>query len=245
MPHIEMAHAPKKTEYYNEIPPAQLSWLFRVRQIARTMVVKPYSAQLLRQQRGDFRRYMNDPEEARHVSRLLAECGVRFVLVEGLPGSKIDGVCFWLDANSPVIGLSLRHDRIDNFWFVLGHEIEHVLHKHGMEHEIVDVDICGDDAQAFGAADSDEKIANDGAAEFCLPQKEVTSFIARKAPYFSERDILGFARRVDVHPGIVIGQIQKRTGRWELLRKYLVKIRHHVLPGAIVDGWGQIAPISL
>ena len=46
---------------------------------------------------------------------------------EALPSSKIDGVCLWLDQHSPVIGMSLRFDRIDNFWFVLGHEIEHAL----------------------------------------------------------------------------------------------------------------------
>ena len=48
-----------------------------------------------------------DPEETRHVPRILSECGVRLVIVEGLPNGKIDGVCTWLDKNSPVIGLSL------------------------------------------------------------------------------------------------------------------------------------------
>ncbi|KAI1694314.1 hypothetical protein Ddc_22202 [Ditylenchus destructor] len=51
--------------------------------------------------------------------------------VEALSGSKIDGACFWLDAHKPVIGMTLRFDRIDNFWFVLRHEIEHVLREDG------------------------------------------------------------------------------------------------------------------
>jgi HTH-type transcriptional regulator/antitoxin HigA len=71
------------------------------------------------------------PEESRHVPRLLLECGVRFILVEKLPQADIDGVCFWLDAKSPVIGMSTRRDKIDNFWFVLRHEIQHVLERHG------------------------------------------------------------------------------------------------------------------
>ena len=83
------------------------------------------------------------PEETRHIPRLMAECGVRFVIVEVLPQAKIDGACFWLDANSPVIGMSARFDRIDNFWFVLRHEIEHVLRKDGMEAEIVDAELEG------------------------------------------------------------------------------------------------------
>lgn len=242
--HIELAHAAKKSQYYEEIPPEQLAWLFRVKQIAKSTPVKPYSEKGLQQEREKLRRYLVDPEEARHVARALAECGVRFVVVEGLPSSKIDGVCFWLDG-SPVIGMSLRHDRIDNFWFVLAHEVEHVLQRHGMEKEVIDVDLCTEAAQAYGSIKHEEEVANAAAAEFCIPQKEMTSFIARKAPYISEKDVLGFARRVQVHPGIVVGQVQKRTGRWDYLRKHLVKIRHHILPGAMVDGWGQVAPVAL
>lgn len=175
------------------------------------------------------------------------EAGVRLVIVEGLSGGKIDGVCFWLDAQSPVIGITLLHDRIDNFWFVLRHEIEHVLRRHGMEVEVIDIDL-GKSMMGHNTppVESDEEgLANAAAAEFCVPQKDMTSFIARKTPFFAERDILGFAKRVQVHPGIIVGQIQHRTGRWDLLRKHLVKIRQYVLPGAMVDGWGQVAPVSL
>ena len=45
---------------------------------------------------GRLRRLTLDPEEARHVPRILMECGIRFIVVESLPGAKIDGVCFWL-----------------------------------------------------------------------------------------------------------------------------------------------------
>ena len=73
----------------------------------------------------DIEQLMVEPEEVRHVPRILAEAGVRLVIVEPIPGSKIQGVCFWLDNNrSPVIGLSLKCDQIDKFWFNLWHEIE-------------------------------------------------------------------------------------------------------------------------
>jgi HTH-type transcriptional regulator/antitoxin HigA len=138
----------------------------------------------------------------------------------------------------------LLHDRIDNFWFVVRHEIEHVLRRDGMEVEVIDVDL----GKHIGGNDSvseQERIANEAAADFCIPRKEMASFIARKNPFFSERDVLGFAKRVQVHPGLVAGQIQHATGRWDLFRKHLAKIRQHVLPSAIVDGWGQAAPVSL
>jgi HTH-type transcriptional regulator / antitoxin HigA len=241
IPHLQ--HAARKSSYYNETPSAQLAWLFRVRQIAKTMVTGKYSEKAFREALSRLRALLVDPEETRHVPRILAECGVRFVIVEGLPNAKIDGACFWLDKNSPVIGLSFRFDRNDNFWFVLRHEIEHVLRRDGQSKEIIDVDM--DALPTDGTLPVEEAAANSAAADFCIPKAEIESFFARKAPFFAERDVIGFARRINVHPGLVVGQIQKRTQRWDLLRRHLVKVRAHVLPGATVDGWGTPAPVVL
>ena len=135
------------------------------------------------------------------MSKILSECGVRFVIVEPLPKGKIDGVCFWLDLNSPVIGMSLRFDRIDNFWFVLRHEIEHVLRRHGRDTEMVDVDLVGPRPMRDELSSAEERDADSAAAEFTVPQAEIADFIARKNPFFSERDVLGFARRLGIDPG--------------------------------------------
>jgi HTH-type transcriptional regulator/antitoxin HigA len=239
IPHME--HAAKKSTYYDETPPAQLAWLFRVRQIAKTIPAPKYSEKALRETVTRFRSMLVDPEEARHVPRMLAEAGVRLVIVEGLPNAKIDGVCFWLDKQSPVIGLSMRFDRIDNFWFVVRHEAEHVFRKDGQTKEIIDVDVTDTDRADLPP---EERAANAAAADFCVPVAEMDSFIARKSPFFAEKDVIGFARRMNVHPGIVVGQIQKRTKRWELLRRHLVKVRSFILPNAIVDGWGVAAPVD-
>lgn len=239
-------HAAKRTEC-EEFPPAQLAWLFRVRQIAKSMTAPKYSGPALTIALGQLRRLTLDPEEIRHVSRVLSECGVRFVLVESLPNAKIDGVCLWLNAHSPVIGMSLRHDRIDNFWFVLRHECEHVLQGHGRGRPegMVDVELEGDRAGVEASVPEEERIANAAAAEFCVPQADLRSFIARKNPFISEKDVVGFARRLQIHPGLVVGQIQSKTNRYDFLRRYLTKIRPYALPGAMVDGWGRVAPVSL
>ena len=239
IPHMD--RVAKKSSYYDETPPAQLAWLFRVRQIAGTMTAPAYSEKSLRVAISRLKAMLVDPEEARNVPRILAECGVRFVIVEGLPNAKIDAVCFWLNKQSPVIGMSLRFDRIDNFWFVLRHEIEHVLRKDGQKKEIIDVNLDGkDDPNLPG----EECVANAAAADFCVPTAEMNLFIARKAPFFAERDVIGFARRLNVHPGLVVGQIQRHTERWDFLRRYLVKVRGFVLPGSMVDGWGVAASVS-
>jgi HTH-type transcriptional regulator / antitoxin HigA len=242
VPHL--TYAPKKT-HYNVLSATQLAWLFRVRQIANAIAGPKYSERSLRSALPRLRQLLADPEETRHVPRILMDCGVRFVLVEPLPQGKIDGVCFWLSDGSPVIGMSMRVDRIDNFWFVLRHEIEHVLQEDGREEEVIDMELKGPRI-GDNSLPMSERTADEAAAEFCIPQDRIEDFIARKSPFFSERDILGFARVIQVHPGIVVGQIQNRTGRWELLRRYLVKIREFVLlGGANFDGWGQVAPVSI
>ena len=241
-----LAHSAKKTTYEeNEIPPAQLAWLFRVRQIAKSISVHPYSPDLLCAAVERMLKMRVAPEDMRHIPRILFECGVRFIMVEALPKSKIDGVAFWLDKDSPVIGLSARYDRIDNFWFVLRHEIEHILKGHGKDVAIIDADLEGDRADHSSSLISDEeRIANGAAADFCVPTEKIESFVRRKHPFYYEKDVVAFSKVNAIHPGLVVGQIQRRTKRYDYLRNYQVRVRHFVAPNAMVDGWGQTVPIS-
>jgi HTH-type transcriptional regulator / antitoxin HigA len=240
-----LPHAAKKTAVSEDATPAQLAWLHRVKQIASEMLVKRYSPQSVRGGVDHLRKMLSAAEEARKAPRILAECGIRFVVVESLPSAKIDGVCFWLDDNSPVIGMSLRHDRMDNFWFVLRHEIEHILCLHGRQHAMMDAELEGERSGTGASVADEERVANAAAADFCVPTAQLQGFIARKAPYFSERDILGFATTLRIHPGLVAGQLQHKTGRYDRFRTHLVKIRSIVAPSATVDGWGDVAPVGI
>jgi len=232
-------HAAKKTSAGEQASSAQLAWLYRVRQIAKELLVPKYQEVAAYAAIPRLQTLLSAPEEARHVPRILRECGIRFVVVEALKSSKIDGACLWLDEHSPVIGMTMRFDRMDNFWFVLRHELEHVLQGHGKTAPLLDVDLNGD------ATDEEEKLANIAASEFCAPKARIDSFIKRKAPIFPERDFLGLAKVLGVHPALVAGQIQFKTGRYDLFRSHLVKIRDRVLPCAVVDGWGDVAPVGL
>ena len=237
-------HAAKKSSYEErEIPPAQLAWLFRVRQIARSVSAPRYSEKGLRAAIGEFQSLLYAPEEIRWVSRILMECGVRFIIVEKLPNADIDGVCFWLDTHSPVIGMSTRRDKIDNFWFVLRHECEHVLQCHGRNEEMIDDNLEGEKASTSKTLPPEEQIANAAAADFCVPVEKLNSFLARKHPFYYEKDVIAFARLLNRHPGLVVGQMQHRLERYDYLTRYLVKVRQFVLPGSIADGWGQVVPV--
>jgi len=233
----QFPYAAKKSAGDEDEPPprSQLAWLFRVKQLAEAMPVGRYSERRLRESLPRIQALTSAPEEIRHVPGILEDCGVRFVIVEPLPGSKIDGVCFWIGGD-PVIGMTLRFDRIDNFWFVLRHEIEHVLRRDAMA---VDTEMEKEDENL----PEQEKLANRAAAEFCVPSEELENFIVRVEPLFSRRRVEAFAAFLGVHPGLVVGQLHHKLKRWDLLRDYLVGIRDIVVPNAMSDGYGAVCPV--
>lgn len=239
-----VAFAAKRT-HYDETPPHQRAWVFRVRQLANGMKVGTYIPDKLRALLPKLRSLMIDPESVAAVPALLAECGVRFVVVEVLPNAKISGVCTWLDDETPVIGMSTLYDRLDNFWFVLRHELEHVLRGHGKRSIGMIDHLAGEGTIDANGSIEEEAIADAEAADFCVPAAKMESFYARKRPYFSERDVLGFAALMAVHPAIVVGQLQKRMKRFDYLRKYQVPIRRYLLKEAVADGWGNVADAQL
>lgn len=239
----QIPHVARKTNAGEDATPAQLAWLHRVVQIAEAMECKPYDERALYRARAKLKALMMQPDGIRQVPGILAEYGVRFVIVEGLPSGKIDGVCIWLNPDKPVIAMSLRLDRIDNFWFVLWHELTHLFNRDGRNESAWNIDVeLEKDRATVGVQ---ERKANEGAAENCVPEGDLISFLARRDRFISEQDVLFFARQMKVHPGIVVGQIQNRTKKYELLRKHQVKIRQYLMPTATVDGWGQVASLSI
>ena len=237
-------HAAKKSSY-DDVYPLQYAWLHRVKKIAEGVDCPPYSEESLRASLSALRSHFIDWDDLRHIPSFLKRQGVRVVLVESLPGSKIDGVCLWLDGQ-PVIGLTNRLDRLDNLCFVLRHEIEHILRGDGRAESFAPVDEFDGD---LDASDDNlpecERVANAAAANFCVSQNLLNSFIMRKSPFISERDMLRFATRAEINPAVIVGQIQKRTKKYNWLRKYLTSIRKHLMEWESVDGWGKQAPTGL
>lgn len=239
-----ISHAAKKSSYGN-VTPLQYAWLHRVRNIAERIDCPAYSEEALRQSLPTLRSHFIDLDDLRHIPALMKRNGVRIVLVESLPSSKIDGVCLWLDGQ-PVIGLTNRLDRLDNLCFVLRHEIEHVLKGDGRAESFAPVDEFDSNLEvANDQLPECERSANIAAEEFCVDQRLLKSFLIRKSPFISERDLLRFAARAEVNPAIIVGQIHNKTKRYNWLRKYLTSVRKYLLEWDAVDGWGVRAPTDL
>jgi HTH-type transcriptional regulator / antitoxin HigA len=234
---LKFAHA-AMADQYDDRAPLQWAWLYRAKELAEAASSVSFSVSKLRASIAKLRTILVAPEEIRQVPTILSEAGVRFVIVEFLAGAKIDGAAFWLDEDTPVIAMSLRLDRINNFWFVLRHEIEHILRKDGLL--TVDVELT-EQIQRKASLPPEEIRANEASADFAVPKEELDSFIKRVRPLYSEQRILLFSKRIGVHPGLVIGQLQFREEvPYTHFHKFLVKVREIITQTALTDGWGTV-----
>lgn len=234
--------AKKSTSYAEDATPSQRAWIHYVRRLARSVQVDRFTSDSLATACQRLRLLLHSKDEIRHVPKILAEAGIRLVVVEHLAGSAIDGVCLWLDNDQPVIGISIRFDRIDHFWFVLAHELGHVSARDGQQHPIIDIDLVGTAAVKSADKPEEERRADAFAEEFLIPNNEITNFINRVSPMYSKVLIRGFAARLKVHPGIVVGQLQFRDQiKYSHSREMLEKVRAIVAEAAMTDGWKQQA----
>ena len=131
---VVMPAAARMSTDYLAFNSSQWAWLCRAHHVAKAVPVeetfKPDSETDLM---TELRPLFENAEDVRNVPRLLGSFGIRFLVIEHLNKTRIDGACLWLNDSSPVIALSTRYDRIDYFWFTLLHELKHVYSRDGLE----------------------------------------------------------------------------------------------------------------
>jgi HTH-type transcriptional regulator / antitoxin HigA len=227
-------HAPKRT---TEEPSAlQAVWLARAKQLAPKLAVGRYSRGALEDAVKDLRASVSRVEDVSKVPNRLAEAGIRFLVIQPLPGSKIDAACMWPNG-IPLVAITLRYDRHDIFWHALFHELDHIRHEEGQgDKPIVDTNMMAD----CSAGVDIEKRANETAAATLIPPLELEALKQKVAHAYSEATVVAFARRLDVHPGIVVGQLQHRGELpWSAFSRLRAKIRHVLVEAAYTDGFGK------
>lgn len=231
------ACAARKATSYETQTPAQTAWCFRSRSLAKTMHLPLFNVKKANGALSELRQLAVDESLVSEVPALLASIGIRLVVVEHLPRSRIDGAAFWLDKKSPVIALSLRYDRIDWFWFTLMHELSHILNG---DVGSIDVDLVGSRRRGSCEVSEIERRANDEASDFLVNKAELESFMIRCKPRFSKSKITQFAREQKIHPGLVVGQLQFRGEiPYSYYRDMLAPVRETLVATALTDGWGH------
>lgn len=139
----------------------------------------------------------------------LGRRGIHLLFVPHLRRTYLDGAALMVaDAGSPVIALTLRHDRLDNFWFCLLHELAHVgLHLHDAGDAFLD-DMDLRDTPARNE-DHREREADEAAEEALIPRAEWDAAELTRAPSYAR--ISAFAQKLGVHQAIVAGRIRYAT----------------------------------
>lgn len=220
----------------DDLTMSHMAWCSFALRKAAAQRVSPFKSSRYEELRQRLRELAAHKEGISKVPSVLADFGVRFVIVKHLRSTKIDGATLWLDRDSkkqPVIALSLRYGRVDNFWFTLCHEVSHVFHRDSFR---LDSDIAS--ATSGDATDEVEERANQEAASTLIAPTEISRFILRKQPYFSAKSIIQFANRIQIHPGVVVGQLMYRKAiKFTHSTQMLEQIREIITETAVSDGW--------
>jgi HTH-type transcriptional regulator/antitoxin HigA len=148
----------------------------------------------------------------------LEKQGIYLIVVPHLPKTYLDGAAILMPDGTPVIGLTLRHDRIDNFWFCLLHELAHVA-KHLTESDriiIDDLDLRRHDAES---EDKNEKEADEMTRDGLIPKK-----VWERNPIkgkVTAAKVYALAEQLKIHPAIIAGRVRYEQNNYKLLSKFV------------------------
>lgn len=153
-------------------------------------------------------------EGPRLAQEYLAGNGIHLIVLAHLPKTYLDGAAMLLDDGTPVVGLTLRYDRIDAFWFNLAHELAHVaLH------------LSPDTSRAFlddfdlKDGEGVEREADDMAEEALVPGNVWQNDPIRHRA--TPMAVLELAHRLRVHPAIIAGRVRHETRNYRLLSQFV------------------------
>lgn len=136
-------------------------------------------------------------------SALLANAGIKLVFHKNADKCPIDGVCVW-NGKNPLIGMSLRYSRLDNFAFTLFHELGHVfLHLvNNPQAQFLD-DLDNPDRKI----DQEEIEANNFASDNLIPPNDWDRFMSN-SNRMQDDFAVSFAEEIGIHPSIVKGRLK-------------------------------------
>ncbi len=184
----------KKTEVIS-------AWLRQGEILAEKTRTPPYSGKEFLAALAEIRELCTSENPGDFLPRMQTLCargGVLFLLVSELPSLGVSGITRWI-GDRPVIQQCLRFKTNDHFWFTFFHEARHVL-QNRRRHVFI---------EAPGLSEEDvahEDDANRFAGETLIPEAAYAELL-RENPGTGR--IRRFAKSINVHPGIVVGRLQR------------------------------------
>lgn len=171
------------------------------------------------------------PDGPKRAVEALEQQGVAVVYAKHLPKTHLDGAAMRTKEGMPVIGLTLRYDRLDNFWFCLLHETVHVW-RHLNDEGAFFVDDLKLDRSDHSENWPVEKEADTLAQDALIPSKdwEAAELLNSATP----SRVIAFAQSVNIHPAIVAGRVRRQTGNYRLLTQFVGsnEVRPHFEEGS-------------
>lgn len=149
----------------------------------------------------------------RLAQEFLEQHGISLVLERHMPKTYLDGAALWAAKDHPVIGMTLRYDRLDNFWYCLMHELAHV-----QSHLQDSGNVYYDDLE-FKKGDSLEIEADNIAREALVPRRAWEDSAVR---YVRSPDaVKALAKQLHVHPAVVAGRVRFESDDFTVLSSLL------------------------
>ena len=147
----------------------------------------------------------------RLAQEFLADNGIVLVIEEHFKKTYLDGAAM-LDGDVPIVALTLRHDRLDNFWFALIHELVHVQKhlKKSSSHLFI-----ADNLDDKTRSSKEEREADDGAREALIPLAEWNASAVKNMP--TAANAIALANKLRIHPAIVAGRVRYESNNWRIL----------------------------
>lgn len=179
------------------------AWLQTALNVAARIETAPFNADKLKAYIPEIRTMtLQDPDVfLPRLREIFSECGVAFVLLPYLKNSGINGAVKWINQDRVVLAMNDRRLNADTFWFSLFHEIKHVLQQ---KTKTVFVSSSKQEMKAM-----DEKLEEEAdifAQNTLIPIRDYRQFAPSK--YTSDAEIIAFAKKIGIHPGVVAGRLQ-------------------------------------
>lgn len=228
--HLQYKTAFKKTPTFSSKPAATITWLRQGEIQAEKINCSVWNKDLLEESLNLLRPlslYKNTEDFMPELQNICAKSGIAVVVLPTPNGCRASGATRFITNQKALIQLSFRYRTDDHFWFTFFHEIGHLLlHSHNNFFLEEDHNTINDlpDNQINSVSNSDiEKEANNFAKNTLIPLEYRQTMLDLP---LDAREVVKFAKSINISPGIVVGQLQK-VGKFKynqlnkLKRKYI------------------------